>query len=377
MKTVRRFGRWAIVLTVLATPNAFGQGSFLERLQTTVKEGVEAISKPAPQPPTDEAPQPYLGLTVDNAGEGEKGIRVIAVRTGGPASTAGIMPGDIVAAVGDNPIRTMEEMATVLGAMRPGDRLVFQLERNGRAVTIPVVVARKAGSRPAPAKQPLPPPDPQPADGAAPSATSPLPPPEPSPAEAQPTPARPLIGAGAETLPQRPGAPTLGITVSSITEEAQVRHGLTLRKGALVTAVKPGSPCAPAGVPVGAAITALDGRPIDSPLALVQALRQTRVGQEVELSYYAGSELRRCKVNLAEGPPLRPLQTPSAPPAKKPILDRVEGLIDRFVRPKESPPPPPTATAEPAETPESLRAEIDRLRRQLSDMERRLKEMEK
>jgi hypothetical protein len=183
--------------------------------------------------------------------------------------------------------------------------------------------------------------------------------------------------------------PSLGITVKDVLPEERIVHGIVVNQGAMVSSVRVGSPAAAAGIPVGAVIVALDGRRIGSAQDLVQQIRGARVGQEVELSYYLGDRLVRSRLQLAADttvaapPPPTPLApgVPLSAPrtgARGPLLDRVEGLLDRFVPPPVAQPPPPVATeagdvAELRQQVETLRAQVETLQKRLAELEARTK----
>ena len=66
---------------------------------------------------------------------------------------------------------------------------------------------------------------------------------EPAPATAAPAPAETTPGATTDVLPGPGpavgGGPSLGVTVMPLTEDARVNYGLPVRRGALITAVRP------------------------------------------------------------------------------------------------------------------------------------------
>jgi len=70
-----------------------------------------------------------------------------------------------------------------------------------------------------------------------------------------------------------------------------------------------------AGIPLGAVITAVDARPVNSPQELVAAVRRAPPG-EVELTYWHGGQQIRQRVSLADGaaePPAGPAVVPPGP----------------------------------------------------------------
>ena len=90
----------------------------------------------------------------------------------------------------------------------------------------------------------------------------------------------------------------MGITVEPFTEQTRGASTVPVRRGAIITAIKPGSPAANADLPLGAVIVAIDGKRVDSSEDLVSAIRAVRPGQEVELTYYEGDRLSRKPIRL-------------------------------------------------------------------------------
>jgi S1-C subfamily serine protease len=70
--------------------------------------------------------------------EATHGALVIEVANGSPAAHAGIMPGDVVVAVGDTSVETVEDLLGALRRHQPGEHVQVQLVRGGQehAVTV-------------------------------------------------------------------------------------------------------------------------------------------------------------------------------------------------------------------------------------------------
>jgi hypothetical protein len=138
------------------------------------------------------------------------------------------------------------------------------------------------------------------------------------------------------------GSPSLGIRVLNSDAAPGVAR---THRGAYVERVNPGSPAAAAGVPAGAVIVGYDGRMINSDDDLVAAIRASRPGQEVELSYYDSTDrfakkfvrLGEAGAPPASSPPAASGLGAAAPPAdvpssrpgfggNRPLLNRVENL---------------------------------------------------
>ncbi|HKH04235.1 MAG TPA: trypsin-like peptidase domain-containing protein [Acidimicrobiales bacterium] len=94
-----------------------------------------------------EAEHPFLGVQpatvtpelAERYGLGsEDGALLIDVTPEGPADEAGVRPGDIVVAAGENDVRSVEELVTAVRRAAPGDDLPLTVVRDGeeREVTV-------------------------------------------------------------------------------------------------------------------------------------------------------------------------------------------------------------------------------------------------
>jgi S1-C subfamily serine protease len=78
---------------------------------------------------------------VDQNGQ-PQGAAVIAVTPGGPADTAGIRPGDIIAAIDDKQITTAQTLGTVLAGLQPGQQVRVTLKRGGAQQQVQVTLGQ-------------------------------------------------------------------------------------------------------------------------------------------------------------------------------------------------------------------------------------------
>ena len=377
----------ALSVVLLAGQIAFGQGA-LDRLEATLQSKPATAAPAAAGAGAAAAPQPYLGFTPNEKIDDGKGVRVDAVSKGGPAELGGLKPGDVITAIDGKAVKNLDDFDAIYGKAAVGQKLRMTVERTGKPQSLTVTLgtrpaaAAAVGDEPGeapPADPPLTLTDPElpaprpaaapPADPADPLATPPRPstpirsrPAEPKPLDLGAPPADPATalpprvgdppagldpldpaGTAPAPLPSATtsGRPSLGITVVPLTEEARAAYGLTVRRGALITNVRPGSPADTAGLPVGGVVVALDGKRIDTADELVGAIRVGRVGQEIELTYYEGADLARKTVRLAPaaagisaappaaGAPPRPapLDLNLGGP-NRPLLNRVEELVE-------------------------------------------------
>jgi S1-C subfamily serine protease len=387
----------ALSVVLFASQLASGQGA-LDRLEATLKNkpapgAAGAAAAGASASAAAAAPQPYLGFTPNEKIDDGKGVRVDEVKKGGPAELGGLKVGDLITAIDGKVVKNLDDFDAIFNKATVGQKLAIAVDRAGKRQSLLVTL----GTKPAPARTaigddpgeapPTEPPltltdpaattpkpalDPLTAPPADPAATAPRPsapirskPAEPNPLDLGPPPADPADAIPADTAPRvgdppatldpldpagaapaplptptTGGRPSLGITVVPLSEEARARYGLTVRRGALITNVRPGSPADTAGLPIGGVVVALDGKRIDTAEELVSAIRVGRVGQEIELTYYEGADLARKTVRLAPAAAgIAAAPAGGAPPARggldlgiggpnRPLLNRVEDLVE-------------------------------------------------
>ncbi len=83
----------------------------------------------------------HLGSTVS------QGLLISDIVEGGPAQKAGLMRGDIVIKIGDQPVRTLDEAADVGKMLQSGQKVIFHVMRGGefRDITVEVGVTEASG----------------------------------------------------------------------------------------------------------------------------------------------------------------------------------------------------------------------------------------
>jgi hypothetical protein len=208
----------------------------------------------------------YLGLSVDLAAPAGKAVFVTAVAEGGPAQQAGLQVDDVIVAINDTPIGSIEDMDRV--ARQPaGTKLVFEIRRGDVVQKHEVTL----GVRPA--------------DAAPPGPVAELP--EPAPADAEPA----EVADGTR--------PSLGISVDDVSELTRRRFSVTVSAGAVITRIRAGSPAARAGLPLGGVIVSVNGKRIGSANDIVNFIQAFRPGDEIEVTYFEGDRIGRKKLRLA------------------------------------------------------------------------------
>ena len=132
---------WATAITgFAASANAQGLLNRLEKRLEGVLNAARAPADPAAVPATE---QGYLGMTGDDQGEAGRGVRVIAVRPGGPADVAGLREGDLVTAINDAPIAKLDDMQNGLSGKLAGSRVDFRIQRGDTKQMLAVTLSRR------------------------------------------------------------------------------------------------------------------------------------------------------------------------------------------------------------------------------------------
>jgi serine protease Do len=378
--------RWAYLLAIaalvlFARGSASGQ-SVLTQLEQRLQGAGAAPAGPGAAP----AEKGYLGAELDDENEQGKGVRVTKVKPGTPADTNGLRPEDLITAINGKAVKSVDDYDQ-LAKGPPGTKLQMTVERGGRPQLLTVTL----GSRPADQNPGETPPPALSPPTTSPSAGTPslIPPTGPS------TPATPSAPAAADSgargsgirapldLPPPPesspsagpgsfpapgasgtGGASLGITVEPFSDLTRGASIVPVKRGAVITGVRPGSPAEKAGLPLGAVIVSIDGRRVDSSDDLVSAIKAARPGQEVELSYYEGDRFGRKSIRLAAAgsapgasnagtapgapaprssfaePPAPSFRAPPAydtPPrgggVNRPLLEKIEQMAGTLTRP--------------------------------------------
>lgn len=146
----------------------------------------------------------------------------------------------------------------------------------------------------------------------------------------------------------------LGVRAVPVTPDIQRRYGLVVRQGAVIESLQRGSPADRYGLPIGAAIVAVDGVRVDSPDDLAAVIGSTRPGDTIELSYYLRDRVYRKQVRLG------PDAAPPAVRTERPLLRSVERALgggnDDLV--------------------DALRAEMARMQQRIDELEERVRQLE-
>ncbi|WP_374317163.1 S1C family serine protease [Aquabacterium sp.] len=72
-----------------------------------------------------------------------EGVLITGVLHNGPAAQGGIRPGDVVVQVAQTPVANTAQLLNAVAALKPGQKAAIQVQRNGQAVALSVVVAQR------------------------------------------------------------------------------------------------------------------------------------------------------------------------------------------------------------------------------------------
>jgi serine protease Do len=97
--------------------------------------------------------------------------------------------------------------------------------------------------------------------------------------------------------------PWLGVVLYTVDEGIADRFELAVNQGSLVTEVVPDSPADKAGLEPGDVIVSFEDREITNTDDLIQAIRSTRIGQQVEIIYWREDTRSTTYATLIESPP--------------------------------------------------------------------------
>ncbi len=94
----------------------------------------------------------------------------------------------------------------------------------------------------------------------------------------------------------------LGVSVQTLDANSAAQLGLSVSSGAYVRGVVAGSPAEHAGITAGSVITRVNSVVVDSATALGDALHQYKPGDQVKITWIAGTATHTATVTLISGP---------------------------------------------------------------------------
>jgi serine protease Do len=201
----------------------------------------------------------FIGPTEENAAH--QGAAVRRVTPDSPAARAGLQEGDVITRVDGRQVDDRQSLLNVLAQHKPGDKLKFQVQRDGKEKSLDVTL----GTRPSP---------------------------------------RP--GEGVPGAPGRRERPTfLGVQVvrmEELTPRMKERLGISGDEGLVVMEVLPDSPAAKAGLRHGDVITGVNGLVTNNLTQFRAATLTAGPSGKVHLDVTRGKEEKKIDATLAEAP---------------------------------------------------------------------------
>jgi serine protease Do len=197
------------------------------------------------------APAMAKALKLPNA----DGALVAGLTPDSPAAKAGIEAGDVIRAVNDKAVKNPHDLATTVGAAKPGDNVKLEIFHDGASRTVSFTLAQMPSDRQVAAAE----------DGAQ-------------------------------------GRAKVGIALAELSPE--IRGQLDLpkgTKGAVVREVQPGSPAQDAGIRPGDVIVGVGPQPVTSPEDAVKAIRSASKDQSVALRILRDGKSAFVAIDLTAG----------------------------------------------------------------------------
>jgi Zn-dependent M28 family amino/carboxypeptidase len=119
----------------------------MRRVGSLVADAATALAEAKTRPTYQETKQtavaggkwPYFGSRPDYAYE-KPGVRMDGVAPDSPAERSGIKAGDVIVKFGDAKVATVSDFAAVLSKHKAGDKVPVVVERDGKEVTVTVIL---------------------------------------------------------------------------------------------------------------------------------------------------------------------------------------------------------------------------------------------
>jgi serine protease Do len=202
----------------------------------------------------------FIGPTEENAAH--QGAAVSRVTPDSPAARAGLQEGDVITRVDGRQVDDPQTLLNVLAQHKPGDKLKFQVQRDGKEKSLDVTLGTRPAER---AGEGLP--------------------------GSRPPRERPTAFLGVQAVP-----------MEELTPRLKERLGISAEHGLVVMEVLPDSPAAKAGLRHGDVITGVNGLVTNNLTQFRAATASTGPGKKVRLDVLRGKEKKEVDATLAEAP---------------------------------------------------------------------------
>ena len=97
--------------------------------------------------------------------------------------------------------------------------------------------------------------------------------------------------------------PWLGVGLYTVDQYVVFRYNLGVNKGVFVTNVAAGSPADKAGIKAGDVVVSMNGKEVAAAQELMQTIHSSKIGQQVEITFWRGKTSYTIATTLIESPP--------------------------------------------------------------------------
>ena len=97
--------------------------------------------------------------------------------------------------------------------------------------------------------------------------------------------------------------PFLGVELFTVNDYVAYYNGLAVNHGAIITTLQPGSPAAKAGMRRLDVIIRYQGKEVNTAPELLRALRSSKIGDEISVTYVRGRNTYTATALLTDSPP--------------------------------------------------------------------------
>jgi S1-C subfamily serine protease len=287
--------------------------------------------------------QPLTGNLKDamNIGKDVEGVLISDVVTDSPADAAGVEKGDIIVEIEGRSISSADQAIEAVKAYAPGDKVKLVVLREGKREVLTAALGSRSAANKEVAEN----------DNGANENN-----------EEYYNVRIPRVERIIKEFRSERGG-YLGVRVQDISADLGSYFGVGEGEGVLVVDVTDGSPAGMAGIRDGDVIVKVGAEKITDSAQLVEAVREYKPGDKVDLTLKRNRETKRVEAELGEGPGVSNLFMGEAG-GPSPVRTR---LILRDGGPRE-PMGEPMEVVQPCPPGQDVREEIEKMRQEIEQM---------
>jgi C-terminal processing protease CtpA/Prc len=247
----------------------------------------------------DPTGRPYLGIlgenapaTADEKTPPPEGAVIREVAADSPAAKAGLLSGDRIVGLNDQPIKSFEDLKVRIGVLQPNEKITLRVVREGKDINVPVELGEAKNPPKAAAERGL---------------RNFLDDNLPIPREGIPPQLEELLNNGIPANQLRNNLakprPMVGVEVQAIDDALRNHLKLGDLKGVVVADVLPESPAAKEGIQSEDVITHADDKPVSDPVELKEIIAAKKAGDKIKLTLVRAGEKIEKLVTVEEKSP--------------------------------------------------------------------------